>query len=122
MQWFSQLPGGIRTFDGLVQKFISHHAHNMEHEVSMTDLCNTKQKNRELFSDFLQRWRHLTSKHSFPILEEQLVQIFISNMNEKLEFNLQVKCSTFFEEVIAQGLKIEKALIKKDLVKIFKDI
>lgn len=44
MQWFSCLPGGIRTFEELAQKFIAHYAHNIEHDVTMLDLCNTKQK------------------------------------------------------------------------------
>lgn len=38
-----------------------------------------------------------------------------------MEFHLEVKYSDSFVEVIAQGLKIEKALIKKGLVKIYKD-
>lgn len=43
-QWFSQLPDGIRTFEELVQKSITHYAHNIERDVTMADLCNTKQK------------------------------------------------------------------------------
>lgn len=38
-----------------------------------------------------------------------------------MEFYLEVKCLDTFKDVIAQGLKIEKALIKKVLVKIYKD-
>lgn len=104
-----------------MQKFVAHHAHNIERDVSIVDLCNTKKNKGELFSTFLQRRRHLSSRRSFHILEEQLVEIFISNLNEEMEFQLEVKCSYSFEEMIAQGLKFEKALIKKGLVKIYKD-
>lgn len=115
------MPSGIRTFDDLVQEFVSHHAHNIELDASMVDLFNTKQKNGELFSTFFQRWRHLSSRCSFPIPEEQLVEILISNLNEEMEFHSEVKCLDSFKDVITQGLKIEKSLITKGLVKIYKD-
>lgn len=121
IQWFSHFPRRIRTFEDLFQKFITHHAHNIERDVSMVDLCNTKQKNGELFSTLLHIWKHLSSRHSFPILEEQLVEIFISNLNEEMEFYLDIKCLDTFKDVITKGLKIKKSLIKKRLVKIYKD-
>lgn len=35
MQWFSLLPDRIGTFEDLVQKFVTHHVHDIEHDVSM---------------------------------------------------------------------------------------
>jgi len=70
MEWFSRLPLGIKTFDELVNKFITHFSYNIEHEVSMLDLCNTKQKSGESFATFLQRWRQLASKCSYDIPEK----------------------------------------------------
>lgn len=63
--WFSRLTGGIRTFEELIQKFLAHYSHNIEHDITMVDLCNTKQKPGELFSVFLQRWCQMSSRRSF---------------------------------------------------------
>lgn len=49
------------------------------------------------------------------------MEIFISNLIEEIEFHLEIKGTNSFAEVITQGLKTKKALIKKGLVKIYKD-
>jgi len=69
-EWFVHLPPGIRTFPKLAEKFVNHFSYNFKHEMSMTDLCNTKQKNDEAFSSFLQRWRGLASKLPWHIPEK----------------------------------------------------
>lgn len=57
LAWFSSLPrGSIVSFPNLVEKFVAHYAYNMVNDVSMMDLCNTKQRPRETFANFLQRW------------------------------------------------------------------
>lgn len=43
-------------------------------------------------------------------------------MNTKIGFHLKILCSNYFYEVIKKGLTIEKALIAKWIVKIFKEI
>lgn len=118
-QWFSRLPGGIRTFEELVQKFITHYAHNIERDVTMANLCNTKQKPGELFSSFLLQWRQLSSRRSLHLPEQELVEIFISNLNDEMEFHLDMKGTESFKET--QGLKYERGLIKKGLIKIYNE-
>jgi len=54
IEWFSHLPMGIKSFNELAEKFATHFSYNAEHEISMTDLCNNKQKNGETFISFLQ--------------------------------------------------------------------
>ena len=119
--WFSRLPGGIRTFEELIQKFLSHYSYNIERDITMVDLCNTKQKPGELFSVFLQRWRQMSSRRSLQLPERELVEIFISNLNEEMEFHLDVKDTDSFNDMITKGLKCERALIKKGLIKIFNE-
>ena len=57
MEWFSKLPPGIRSFEEMVNKFITQYSYNIQHEITMKDLCNTKQKNGESLLTFIQRWR-----------------------------------------------------------------
>lgn len=42
MEWFSKLPSTIKTFDQLASVFITQYSYNIEKEVTMIDLCNTK--------------------------------------------------------------------------------
>jgi hypothetical protein len=37
----------------------------------MKDLCNTKQRNGETFTVFLQRWRRLFSRYAYPIPKKE---------------------------------------------------
>jgi len=99
--------------------FFHHFSYNFEHEMSVTDLCNTKQKNGEAFTSFLQRWRGLASKLPWPIPEKQLVTMFVTNLNQELGFHLQILCASTFEEVINKGTTIEWALIAKGSIKLY---
>jgi len=47
IEW-SHLPTGIKLFNELAEKFATHFSYNAEHEISMTDLCNNKQKMEKL--------------------------------------------------------------------------
>jgi len=69
-EWFSRLPPGIKTFNELLNLFVTHFSYNIEHEISMLDLCNTKQKGGESFTAFHQRWRQLASKCSYHMPEK----------------------------------------------------
>jgi len=70
MEWFSHLPPDIQNFNELVDKFITRFSYNIEHEISMLDLCNTKQKGEESFASFLQRWSQLAIKCPYHMLEK----------------------------------------------------
>jgi len=55
LEWFLHLSqGSLTTFADLSEKFVRNFSYNVEHELKMMDLCNTKQRNGESFSLFLQ--------------------------------------------------------------------
>ena len=112
MEWFSKLPPGIRSFEELVNKFINQYSYNMQHEVMMKDLCNTKQRNGEAFTVFLQRWRRIFSRYAHPIPKKEKMEIFIDNLNGEMSYRLQLQCPPTFENLIENGMKIEDALVK----------
>lgn len=63
----------------------------------------------------------MSSRRSLQLPERELVEIFISNLNEEMEFHLDVKDTDSFNDMITKGLKCERALIKKGLIKIFNE-
>ena len=57
IKWFTKLSPPLESFDKLVYSFIQHYSYNIEHDASMLDLCNTKQKVGESFITFCEGWR-----------------------------------------------------------------
>lgn len=53
MEWLYKLTPPIRSFDELVNKFITQYSYNIQHAITMLDVCNTKQKKNETFMVFL---------------------------------------------------------------------
>lgn len=49
MEWFSKLSLGIKSCGELGEAFIQHFSYNIEIDVSVATLCNTKQKEGESF-------------------------------------------------------------------------
>jgi len=117
MEWFSRLLTDIKTFNELIDKFVTHFSYNIEHDTSVLDLCNTKQKAGESFTAFLQRWRQLASKFPHQMPERQMLEMFVHNLQMDLSYQVQIQCPTSFSKVIEVGLIIEKALLSKGQIK-----
>lgn len=112
MEWSSKLLSSIKTFEELVSKFVSQYSYNIQHEITMLDLCNTKQKNREPFMTFLQRWRRLFARYPRLVPNNENMDIFIDNLNDEMSYVLKLQCPPSFEKMVENGIKIEEALVK----------
>lgn len=86
MDWFSKLPLGIRSFEELVNKFINQYSCNIQHEITMKDICNTKQRNGEAFIAFLQRSTRLFSQYALPVPKKEKMEVFIQNLNGEMSY------------------------------------
>jgi hypothetical protein len=87
----------------------------------MKDLCNTKQRNGEDFTAFLQRWGRLFSRYSFPIPKKEKMEIFIENLNGEMSYRLQLQFPPNFQNLIENWMKIEDTLVKRGVLKIYSD-
>lgn len=63
----------------------------------------------------------MSSRCSLQLPEQELVEIFISNLNDEMKFYLDVKDIDSFNDMITKGLKYEWSLIKKGLIKIYNE-
>ena len=88
MEWFSKLPPGIKYFNELVDMCVTHYSYNIRHEVTMLDLCNTKQKNGEPFPTFLKIWHHLLSKYSRIIPQHEKMDILIQILTPDMGYRV----------------------------------
>lgn len=119
MEWFSQLPPRIKSWGKLEGAFIQHFSYNIECEVSVVTLCNTKQQNGESSVSFLQRWRSLANQYPCHIPQKQMVEMFTQNVNHDIGYDLRKACLATFKKVIEKGLFIEKVLVEQGTINIF---
>lgn len=89
-------------------------------EVTLFNLCSTKQKMGEPFITFLLCWRSLVSQWSLDIPEEQQVNLYIKNLVPDLMYKLKIKSSSTISKPMKKGATIEYALIHKGILKINK--
>ena len=54
MEWFTKLGPPLKTFDELAQRFIQQYSYNIEHPMTVLDLCQIKKKPGEPFAIYLQ--------------------------------------------------------------------
>jgi len=118
LEWLMDLPkGSITSFNDLMRKFVAQHSYNIEHHASLSDLCNTKQRNGETFSIFLQRWRHLANHMPYKIEDSHLMDIFIKNLIAEMSFHMKMASLEDFSTLVKKGKNIENDLLDKGAIK-----
>ena len=121
LEWYSKLFVTIKSWLELTDKFVSHFAFNITNEVTLSDLCSTKQKVREPFITFLLRWRSLVNQCSLDIPKEQQVNLCIDNLVPNLMYELKIKSPSTISKLMKKGASIEDALIHKGILKTNKE-
>lgn len=121
MEWISKLTPPIKSFDELVNKLISQYSYNIQHDFTMLNICNTKQKNNETCMVFLQRWRRMVSRYPRDVPEKEKMEILIDNSNDKMSYQLKIKFLPSFQKLIENGIQVEEVSIKKGTLKFSKE-
>ena len=121
MEWFSKLPSNIRSFYQLASIIIAQISYNIEKEVIMIDLCNTKQLPSESFKSFLQWWKHTFAKYHHEILDKEKIDIFVNSLSKPMNFWLQLQGPKDIKTTLENAAKVEETLLNNDILKISKD-
>ena len=100
MEWLSRLPSGIKSFDEIATLFLQQYSHNIQHLVTIYDLCNLKQCHGEPFLTFLQRWRQLYTKYSRKIPKNEKLDIFLDNLVPEFGYLVQLQGPLTFDDMI----------------------
>lgn len=81
LEWYVQLERShVHTWRNLVEAFLKHYQYNMDMAPNHTQLQNLSQRYNELFQEYAQRWRELASRVQRPILDNELVDMFIGTL------------------------------------------
>lgn len=74
-----------------------------------------------LIITFLQKWRRLFARHSRLVPKKEKIEIFIDNLNFEMSYKLELQCPPTFKKLIENGIKIEEALVKRGVIKIYNE-
>jgi len=55
------------------------------------------------------------------IPEKEKMEVFIDNLNDDMTYRLELQCPPTFEKLIENGIKIEEALVKRGILKIYNE-
>lgn len=121
MEWLSKITPPVQSFEELINLFITQYAYNIQHQITMIDLCKVAQKPGEPFTTFLQRWRRMFSRYPWHVPEKEKMVTFINSLNSEMSYRLNLHCPPSFEKLIEDSITIESALVKRGTIKLDRD-
>ncbi|XP_058725781.1 uncharacterized protein LOC131597083 [Vicia villosa] len=111
LEWYTQLERtNIRTWKDLAKAFLKHYKHNSDMAPTRIQLQGLTQKVDESFRQYAQRWRELAARVQPPLLERELVDMFIGTLQDPY-LNRMVGCTASeFSALVVTGERIEHGL------------
>ena len=70
----------IRTWADLANAFLKHYKYNLDIAPTRMQLQNLSQKKEESLKEYAQRWREMASRVQPPLLEKELVDMFMETL------------------------------------------
>lgn len=64
----------------MVEAFLKHYQYNTDMAPNQTQLQNLTQKYDETFKEYAQRWRELDARVQPPLLEREIIEMFMGNL------------------------------------------
>lgn len=78
LEWYMQLERAhIRTWEDLANVFLKRYKYNLDMTPNRMQLQNLTQENNESFKEYEQRWRGMFARVQPPLLERELVDMFM---------------------------------------------
>ncbi|XP_058749514.1 uncharacterized protein LOC131622493 [Vicia villosa] len=93
LEWYTQLERtNIRTWKDLAKAFFKHYKHNSDMVPTRIKLQSLTQKVDESFREYAQRWRELAARIQPPLLERELIDMFMDTLQDPY-LNQMVGCA-----------------------------
>ncbi|XP_058775945.1 uncharacterized protein LOC131650242 [Vicia villosa] len=112
LEWYTQLERtNIRTWKDLAKAFFKHYKHNSDMVPTRIQIQGLTQKVDESFREYAQRWRELAARVQPPLLERELIDMFMDTLQDPY-LNRMVGCVTSeFSTLVVTGERIEHGLM-----------
>lgn len=100
----------IRSWKDLSGAFLKQYKYNLDMAPTRLHLQNQAQRSNETFKEYSQRWRELAAKVQHPLLEWELMDMFISTLQGPYLDRMVRSASSRFSDLVVVGERIESCL------------
>ena len=116
LRWYGDLEN-IHTFHDLANAFIQQYKYNLYLAPDREELRSLRQKNKETFKEYAQRWRQLAAQIRPPLEERELTKLFLNTLSPFYFEKMIGSASHDFTEMVGMGMRLEEAVREGRLVK-----
>ncbi|XP_050897422.1 uncharacterized protein LOC127104276 [Lathyrus oleraceus] len=111
LEWYMQLERmHIRTWRELAEAFLKHYQYNSDMAPNRTQLQSLSQKPDESFKEYAQRWRDLAARVQPPLLERELINMFVDTLEGPYFEKIIGSTTSGFLDLVIAGERIENCL------------
>ncbi|XP_058743213.1 uncharacterized protein LOC131616015 [Vicia villosa] len=111
IDWYMQLEkSSVRSWNDLANTFLKHYKYNLDMAPDRMQLQNMSQKKDESFKEYAQRWREMASRVQPPLMDKELVDIFMSTLQGPYYDKMVGSISSGFSNLVVIGERIEDGI------------
>ncbi|CAK8562863.1 unnamed protein product [Lathyrus sativus] len=111
LEWYMQLErNSVRTWAELADAFVKQYKYNTDLAPNRTQLQSMTQKDNESFKEYAQRWRELAARVHPPLVDRELIDIFMGTLQGQYYEKLIGSVSAGFSDLVIVGERIEEGL------------
>ncbi|XP_050897211.1 uncharacterized protein LOC127104037 [Lathyrus oleraceus] len=100
----------VRNWRDLVEAFVKHYKCNIDMAPNRTQLQSLTQGPNESFKEYAQKWHELATRVQPPLMERELVDMFMGTLQGSYYDRMVGSTSTNFSELVMAGERIEVGL------------
>src|SRR3954466_13888489 len=111
VDWYMQLEKShIRSWTDLANTFLKQYKYNLDMAPDRMQLQNLSQKKEESFKEYAQRWREMASRVQPPLLEKELVKMFMATLQGPYYDKMVGSVSSGCSDLVVIGERIEDGI------------
>ncbi|XP_058745950.1 uncharacterized protein LOC131618811 [Vicia villosa] len=113
LKWYIGLERNhIQCFQGLADSFMKQYKYNLDMAPNRRQLQNMSQKQKESFKEYAQRWRELASQVEPPLVEKELISMFMDTLSPFFWEKMIGSISSSFTDLVTIGQRLEEGIKK----------
>ncbi|XP_058757473.1 uncharacterized protein LOC131630741 [Vicia villosa] len=111
LEWYMKLErANVGTWGQLVDAFLKQYHYNTAIAPSRAQLQNMAQKSEESFKEYAQRWRELAARVQPPLLDRELIDLFMGTLKGSYLQHMVSNTSPSFSDVVIIGERVENCV------------
>ena len=111
LEWYMKLERScVKNWKDLAEAFLKQYQYNIDMAPNRTQLQSLSQKNNESFKEYAQRWRELAARVQPPMIEREMVDMFMGTLQGSILQHLAGGSSSGFSDMVISGERVENLM------------